>query len=169
MSIIGSYLPSPVINNNITLLGPPSLARSLYKMESFLFSRLSVSVVVIGAFGAVITAATTTVTQSDEQSGPSIPRSFINIIQSIGRHTLSSFQQQYPLLREGDLSLYRMVQCLTLCSLLPGLWFLRSRRQTSNDGTDGAARSWRAELKSHHKRPGSIGSTDSALRNGMSE
>jgi len=138
-------------------------------MDGSLSSTLSVIVALLGAFAVVVTAATITVTQSDEQSGLSILRSSFDRVQSVARSTSSSFQQQYSILRAGDLSLYRMVQCLTLCGLLPGLWFLRSQRGKSNDGTNGSVRSCNAELKGYHNGVGSIGSADSALRNGMFE
>lgn len=148
---------------------PPSLLSisSRYKMDGFLSSTLSVIVALLGAFAVVVAAATTTVTQSDEQSGLSILPSSFDGVQSVARYTSSFLQQRYSLLRAGDSSLYRMVQCLTLCGLLPGLWLLRPQRGRSNDGTNGSVRSYNAELKGNHDGVGSIGSADSALRNGM--
>lgn len=163
MSIIGSTRQalSPSIKNP----DPPSLSPSPYNMDGFLSSRLSVTAALLGAFAVVVAAATITVTRSDEQSKPSILRSSFDVVQSVARYTSSSFQQYSPL-KEGDLSLHRMMQCLTLCSLLPGLWFLRSQRGKSNEKTNGSVRSWKEKLKGHHTGGGSIGSADNALRNG---
>lgn len=138
-------------------------------MKGLLSSALSVTVALLGVFLMVVTAATTTVTGLDEQSRPSILWSSFDVVQSVARYTSSSFQQPYSLLREGDLSLYRMVQCLTLCSLVPGLWFLRSKRGTDSDEANGSVRSWKEGLKGSHKGRGSIGSADSASRNGIFE
>ena len=136
-------------------------------MEGLSFSRLSVGIALVGTVAIVIAAATVTVTQSEERLGPSILRSSFDVVQSVARYTSSSFQQQYSLLREGDLSLYSMLECLTLCTLLPGIWLLRSRRKNS-DGSNGSVKSRRDELKGNRKGLGSIGSADSALRNGNS-
>lgn len=136
-------------------------------MKGLLSSALSVTVALPAAFLMVVTAATITITGLDEQSRPSILRSSFDVVQSVARYTSSSFQQPYSLLREGDLSLYRMVQCLTLCSLVPGLWFLRSQRGKDRDEANGSVISWKEGLKGSHEGRGSIGSADSASRNGI--
>ena len=140
-------------------------------MEGVLVRRLILGLIITGALAVVglrssaAAAVTSSVTQSEEHSVPLTLRSFIDVIRFIIHYTSSSFKQQYSRIRGGDLSSLAMV-CLTLCSLAPGLWMLRSRRKASNNDLDGSMRTWR-ELKGNRGSPGSVGSGGSVSGNGI--
>ncbi len=113
------------------------------------------------------TAATTSITQADNSSLPIFLRSFLNVISLAGRRSFSSLQQQCSLLWGGELSVWKMVQCLTLCGLLPGgLWLLGSRRGTTKHDNQGSVRPWMEELKGKRRGPGSVGSIGRGSRTG---
>ncbi len=141
-------------------------------MEASLSGRWNVKSCKLGAFAvavfraSVVAAATNIVTQSDERSVSSVLRSSIDIIQSAARSAFASFRQQYLLFIEGGFSFWKMVQILALCSLLPGLWFLRPRHGTNNDDAENSVRSSREGLKEQRSVPGSIGDAGSTSGKG---
>ena len=52
---------------------------------------------------------------------------------------VSSFQTLYPQISQGTFSLWEMAQILTLCSVLPGVWWARRIRKESTSTSSSSA------------------------------
>jgi hypothetical protein len=59
-----------------------------------------------------------------------------NLLRAQYQNLIASFRQVYPQISQGKLNIWDMVQIVALCSLLPGCWYLRTKRK------EGKSMSW---------------------------
>lgn len=120
-------------------------------MHPFPFGRLKQLLAILGLFDIVALTATvaaaaaaepTDVTRSFDESVSSMLSPFFNVITTAVRSISASLHQLYARIREGDLSIGTMAQCLALCGVLPGIWYLGSRGDAKKQEMDSSERSW---------------------------
>ena len=52
-----------------------------------------------------------------------------NLLRAQYQNLIANFRQVYPQISQGKLNIWEMVQIVALCSLLPGFWYLRTKRK----------------------------------------
>ncbi|KAG4422992.1 hypothetical protein IFR04_003904 [Cadophora malorum] len=84
---------------------------------------------------------------------------------------VSSFQKLYPQISQGTFSLWEMAQILTLCSVLPGVWWARRIRKESTSTSSASALSTQIDENTGQtsEDANDAGSTDPGLLKKHSE